>query len=105
MVIPDDEKTQAEKLQEEIIALKTRIKNTEYDLQHMFRGNALIEQKLKNSQQELKIKENLLGELGEQGDKIQEIKQEEQNITEKQKTSISEEQEEELEQEIEKEFI
>jgi len=105
MVIPEDEKTPAEKLQEEIIALKTRIKNTEYDLQHMFKGNTLLEQKLKNSHEELETKQNLLLGLSEQNNKAEEIKDFEEEITDKQTTPVSEQQEEKIKQEIEKEFV
>lgn len=107
MVIPDDEKTQEQKLTEEILALKTRIKNAEYDLEHMFKGNMFIQKKLDNSKTELEEKEKLI--QGLQGnsntDQTQQIRQAEENIAEKQDKSISKEQEATIEEAIEEEFM
>ena len=105
MVIPDDEKTQEQKLAEEITALKTRIKNAEYDLLHMFRGNQFIQKKLENSKLELKQKQKILQELQGTEDKIKQIKDAEAEIAEKDAISLSDEQEEKIEEEFEEEFM
>lgn len=105
MVIPEDEKSQEQKLEEEIAALKTRIKNTEYDLEHMFKGNDIIQQKLDNTKKLKDEKHKLLMELTGGKDKTEEIKEMEEKLTEKDTTQISKEQEDLLEKEIEKEFM
>tara|TARA_Y100000310_G_C20614666_1_gene779989 strand:- start:883 stop:1197 length:315 start_codon:yes stop_codon:yes gene_type:complete len=92
MVIPEDEKTQETKLEEEVAALKTRIKNTEYDLTHMFKGNDIVQQKLDNTKKLLTEKETLLGTLKANG-KMNDLKKLEDNILEKDKNAISEDQE------------
>ncbi|MEM3074847.1 MAG: hypothetical protein QW727_02815 [Candidatus Pacearchaeota archaeon] len=100
---PEDEKTQTEKLEEEIVALQTRIKNTEYDLAHMFKGNEIIEQKLKNTKELLKEKQELLAKLNpEQLKKLRKI---ESKIEEKNVTSLTKEEKDFIEAEIESEFL
>ncbi|MFA6022652.1 MAG: hypothetical protein WC781_01040 [Candidatus Pacearchaeota archaeon] len=100
------EKTEKEKIEEEISELKTRIKNTEYDLQHMFRGNSLLEQKLDISKKTLDEKTKLLNELAgstteDKTEKMRKIKEE---INERENLTISKEQEIVLESEIEDEL-
>ena len=105
MVIPEDEKTQTQKLEEEIAALKTKIKNTEYDLTHMFKGNDIVQQKLDNTKKLLEERQGLLSELTGGKDKTKEIRELEDKITEKEDTSISEEQNALIDEEIERELI
>ena len=106
MVKPEDEKTDKEKLEEEIAELRTRIKNTEYDLTHMFKGNSFLEQKLSISKKSLEDKEKILMELTDnQTNKTKQIRKMEDEVTEINKTAVSEAQEEIVEEEIEKEFM
>ena len=105
MVTPEDEKTMQEKLEEEIAALKTRIKNTEYDLTHMFKGNGIVQQKLENSKKLLVEKQNMLGELTGNKDKTKEIKEFESKITETKTAPISKEQEIIIDDLLEEEFM
>ena len=106
MVKPEDEKTRKEKLEEDIAELRTRIKNTEYDLIHMFKGNALLEQKLAISQNNLQEKEKILMELTDnQTSKAKMMKKAEEEIIESSETPVSEDQEEIVDEEIEKEFL
>ena len=105
MVIPEDEKTQTQKLEEEIAALKTKIKNTEYDLTHMFKGNDIVQQKLENTKKLLEERQGLLSELTGGKDKTKEIRELEDKITEKDDVSISEEQNALINEEIEKELM
>jgi hypothetical protein len=105
MVIPEDEKTQEQKLEEEISSLKTRIKNTEYDLEHMFKGNDIIRQKLENTKKLHDEKQKILNGLTGGKDKTKEIRKLEENIAEKENVSISKEQEKMIEEEIESEFV
>jgi hypothetical protein len=60
---PDEEISKAEKLENEIDSLKSKIRNTEYDVQNMFKGNALVEEKLNNSKKLLDEKQKLLEEV------------------------------------------
>jgi len=100
---PDDEKTQQEKLEEEIYELEKRIKNTEYDLANMFKGNAMLENKLKISKESLKTKKDSLQNIGKNPEISREI---EKSIDIKEnEPAISKEQEEEIEEEKEEEFI
>ena len=100
---PEDEKTETEILTEEIAALQTKIKNTEYDLQHMFKGNEIIEQKLHNTKKLMEEKQNRLFELNpDQKKKLIEI---EKQIDEPKETEISIDQEKILNEIIEDEFI
>jgi len=101
---PDEERSETEKLEEKIKALQNRIKNTEYDLANMFRGNALLEQKLENSKKELLEKEALLAKIKSTPKSAQELKKIENNITENNTEPISQEQEKILKQEIEQEL-
>ena len=106
MVTPEDEKTEEQKLNEDVAALKTKIKNTEYDLAHMFRGNDIIEQKLHNTKELLAEKENNLTKLlGGDIKKEEKFHKMEDQLTEKDTTAASEEQEKMLDEEIEKEFM
>ena len=105
MVIPEDEKTQTQKLEEEIAALKTKIKNTEYDLTHMFKGNDIVQQKLDNTKKLLEERQGLLSELTGGKDKTKEIRELEDSITEKDSVPISEEQNALIDEEIERELI
>ena len=103
---PEDEKTNKEKLEEKIAELRTRIKNTQYDLAHMFKGNNFLEQKLAISKKSLEDKEKLLVEITDnQTNKTKQIRKMEDEITEVSNVSISEAQEEIVEEEIEKEFL
>lgn len=105
MVIPEDEKSETQKLEEEISSLKTRIKNTEYDLTHMFKGNDIVQQKLINSKKLLEEKQNLFSELTGGKDKTKEIRELEDKITEKDEEPITEEQNKIIDEEIESEFL
>ena len=106
MITPEDEKTQEQKLEEEVAALKTRIKNTEYDLTHMFKGNTIIQQKLENTKKLLNEKENKLSELlGGDEVKIKEFHKFEDKLIEKDKLSVSKEQEKIINDYIEDEFV
>jgi len=104
------EKTQKEKLEEEIANLVTDIKNTEYDLAGLFKGNTAIEEKLRISKEQLNKKKQLLAELTgkTEEDALEQIKKFEEEVTEKGEKPISDEQEkiekEEIEEEIEKEL-
>tara|TARA_Y100000310_G_scaffold314339_1_gene363596 strand:- start:519 stop:830 length:312 start_codon:yes stop_codon:yes gene_type:complete len=103
MVTPEDEKTEQQKLEEEIAALQTKIKNTEYDLTHMFKGNDIIEQKLHNTKNLMNEKQNRLGELDPtQKKQLEEVKVE---IEEPTTTPISESQEKLLDEMLEDEFL
>jgi len=103
---PEDEKTQEEKLEEQILELKNKIKNTEYDLEHMFKGNALVQQKLDNAKASLDEKQKLLNELSNNSETPQEqLDKIKQDITDKQTTPISKEQEKQIEEEIDTEFL
>lgn len=99
------EKIDKNKLLEEIEELKTRIKNTEYDLEHMFKGNGLIEQKQVISKKTLEEKLKLLQTLEGTEDKQEKVKLTEEEITEKVENSISQDQEEKIEEEIEEEIM
>ena len=88
-----------QELEEEIAELMTRIKNTEYDLSNMFKGNALIEQKLVNSKKTLQEKRGLLASLDEV--KQKKFKEKEQEILERESVEISKEQEEFIEEQVE----
>tara|TARA_Y100000310_G_scaffold260845_1_gene269946 strand:- start:175 stop:486 length:312 start_codon:yes stop_codon:yes gene_type:complete len=103
MVTPEDEKTEQQKLEEEIAALQTKIKNTEYDLQHMFKGNEIIEQKLHNTKTLMEEKQNRLGELDPTQKK--ELEKIEEKIEEPETTQITEDQEKILDEMIEDEFL
>ena len=100
---PEDEKTMQEKLDEEIAELKSRIKNTEYDLVHMFKGNKMLEGKLDNSKKLLEEKQNVLKEL--QNNKPEKLKEVEVKLAEEDAEPISKEQEIILDEEIEKELV
>ena len=100
---PEDEKTETEKLEEEVAALQTKIKNTEYDLSHMFKGNEIIEQKLQNTKKLLEEKQDRLIKLNpEQKNKLKKI---ESKILEKNDIPISKNQEQILNEMIEEEFL
>jgi len=106
MVIPEDEKTEEDKLNEDVAALKTKIKNTEYDLAHMFRGNDIIEQKLHNTKQLLEEKQNnLIKILGGDVKKEEKFHEMEDKLADKEDTAASEEQAKMLDEEIEREFM
>jgi len=45
-MVPLEEIPQHERLTEEIAELRNKIKNTAYDLEHGFKGNNMIKQKL-----------------------------------------------------------
>jgi len=107
MVIPEDEKSETQKLEEDVMALKTRIKNTEYDLAHMFKGNDIIKQKLVNTQGLLTEKENLLLNLSGKRNTTptEKVKELEENITESKEEPITEDQKRILDEELEKEFM
>ncbi len=91
-----------EKILDEISELKTRIKNTEYDLAHMFKGNAFLEEKLNIAKTNLESKQKLLQELESQPEeKAAEVQNMKEEISEKESISISEDQEQEIESEME----
>jgi len=103
MVIPEDEKTEQQVLEEDIAALQTKIKNTEYDLTHMFKGNDIIEQKLHNTKKLMEEKQDRLGELDPtQKRQLEEVKE---VIEEPETTQITEDQEKILDEMIEDEFL
>jgi septal ring factor EnvC (AmiA/AmiB activator) len=103
MVIPEDEKTEQQKLEEEIAALQTKIKNTEYDLTHMFKGNDIVEQKLHNTKKLMEEKQDRLAELDpNQKKRLVEV---EKKVVEEKVTTISQDQEEILDDILEDEFI
>ena len=103
MITPEDEKKETEILEEEIAALQTKIKNTEYDLTHMFKGNEIIEQKLHNTKGLMAEKQKRLGELDpEQKKKLEQI---EKQIEEPAETEMSINQEKILDEIIEDEFF
>ncbi|MEK6873576.1 MAG: hypothetical protein AABW91_01930 [Nanoarchaeota archaeon] len=104
-MVPLEEIPEHERLSEEIAELRNKIKNTAYDLEHSFKGNNMIKQKLETHKKMLVEKEQILSSVIKDKDKIKEVKEAEEKITEKASTSISEEQEELLEEEIEKEFL
>lgn len=87
---PHEEKTQAEILESEIASLKSKIKNTEYDLANSFKGNALVESKLKNAQAILSEKQQLLLEIKNNPSANKELNKTEKNLL--QGDNISEEQ-------------
>ena len=103
MVTPEDEKTQTVKLEEEVAALQTRIKNTEYDLKHMFRGNQIVEQKLHNTKQLLEEKQNSLAKLT--NTQVKEVKKIESILEDSNITPISKDQKAFIDEEIEHEFL
>ena len=100
---PEDEKTVQEKLEEEIAELKSRIKNTEYDLAHMFKGNNMLENKLINSKKTLEERQAALKEL--QNNKPPKLKEVEIKLVEEDAEIISSEQEQIIDSEIEKEIV
>lgn len=111
---PEDEKTEIEKLEEQIIELKSKIKNTEYDLEHMFKGNALVQQKLINAKKSLEEKQKLFDGLsraaGSKKPEIAELPEKEseelfKDAEDSKEPVISKDQQEELDLEIEKEFM
>ena len=87
---PEEEKSQQEKLEEEISLLVNKIKNTEYDLQNMFKGNAFVKSKLENTKKILEEKQKLLEQIKSQPqtrkalNKIESGVVESQNLTEEQ---------------------
>ena len=101
-MIPDEEKTHKDKLEEEIAELMNRIKNTEYDLMNMFKGNAFLQKKLENSQKALAEKKALLEQIkaspksSEELDKIEKSMESDENISKEQEGLISKIIEEEL---------
>ena len=97
---PEDEITLQEKLEEEIAELKSRIKNTEYDLARMFRGNSMLEGKLSSSKQVLEEKQLALKQL--QDNKPPKLQELEDNLVKGDSEPISSEQENMLDEEIEK---
>ena len=104
-MVPEEERPQIEKIEEEIAALKSRIKNTEYDLANMFKGNAFLTQKLENTKKQLEEKKSILDELKKQDPKkAQKFEEFEDKVIEKESTAFSSEQEEIIEKEIEKQF-
>ena len=105
MVKPEDEKTQTEKLEEEIRALKTRIKNTEYDLANMFKGNPILQDKLDISKKVLNDKLNLLSSISSEKDKTNKIKDFEDKVSEKADIPLTRDQEEIIDNEIESKLM
>ena len=106
---PEDEKTEVEKLEEQIIELKSKIKNTEYDLEQMFKGNALIQQKLSNAKKSIEEKQKLFDNLskattsGEYGTEEPEISELSEDKFEA--PVIAQDQQKKIDLEIEKEFL
>lgn len=93
-----------EKLEREIDELKSKIKNTEYDLAHMFKGNSFIGEKLRISNEILKEKEKLLETLESGKTKKEKLKKAEEEISDKEDSIITSEQGEIIEKEIEEEI-
>ncbi|MFA5992971.1 MAG: hypothetical protein WC796_04665 [Candidatus Pacearchaeota archaeon] len=104
---PEDEKTEKEKITEEIEELKARIKNTEYDLANMFKGNSLLEEKLAISKKSLEEKSKLLQSLSEEEnkDKSKELEAKEDEIIEDKEVVLSKDQEDIIEKELDKEIV
>jgi predicted nucleic acid-binding Zn-ribbon protein len=98
---PEEEKTEIEKLEEEIDSLNSKIKNTEYDLSNMFKGNAFLTKKLETANQALTEKQQLLEKIKSQPESFEKLKQIEHNIEEE---IISKEQEEIVQDLIEEEL-
>ena len=99
---PTDEMTEKEKLEEEIAELKTRIKNTEYDLTHMFKNNSLLEQKLEISKKSLEEKQRLIEAISSSGN--EEEKKISDEIIEEEKEILPKEQKDRIEEELDKEI-
>ncbi|MEA3329855.1 MAG: hypothetical protein U9Q06_03870 [Nanoarchaeota archaeon] len=99
---PEEEKPQEDKLTEEIDSLKSRIKNTEYDLANMFRGNALLKTKLSNSQKELEAKQVLLEKIKSQPASAENLQMIENELVKDE--NISQEQEKIIDELVEKEL-
>lgn len=107
---PEDEKTEEEKLIEDIAELKSRIKNTEYDLAHMFKNNTFLEQKLALSKKSLEEKQKTIEaikavESDKDKNKKEELKEKEEEIAETKEEPISQDQEAVIEEELEKEIM
>lgn len=100
----EKEEISKERLIEEIEELKTRIKNTEYDLAHMFKGNSFLDQKLTISKQALQEKIKILEIINSQKEIKEKAKKQEEEIIEASDIPISSNQERIIEEEIEDEF-
>jgi chromosome segregation ATPase len=99
---PKEEMSQIEILDEEIASLKSRIKNTEYDLLNSFKGNSFINQKLISSKKQLEEKEKKRLELNEILEKNkEEFKKVEEKLNE---TPLSKAQADEIIEEVKQEM-
>ncbi|MAG07575.1 hypothetical protein CMI46_02060 [Candidatus Pacearchaeota archaeon] len=99
---PDEEISKAEKLENEIDSLKSKIRNTEYDVKNMFKGNALVEEKLNNSKKLLDEKQKLLEEVKKNPKSEEALEKVEEKIVEGE--AISEEQAGIIKDSVEKEI-
>ena len=94
---PQEEMSEIEILEEEINSLKTRIRNTEYDLANSFKGNGLIQKKLEISKNNLAEKEKRIKELNSLLKGNNEFKKVEERVNE---IPLSENQKEEIINEV-----
>ncbi len=99
---PEENKTDIEKLEEEINNLKSKIKNTEYDLANMFKGNNMLEKKLESAKKNLIEKQELLQKVKSQPESSEKLKEIENNL--EKDNSISKEQNKITEDLIEEEL-
>jgi len=99
-MVPTEDIPKDESLKEEIAELINKIKNTEYDLANMFRGNNTVKQKLEAHKKMLSEKEKLLISLKEDPNKNL-VKTEEEMV---ENTLITPEQEKIIDKEVENQF-
>ncbi|MFA5019940.1 MAG: hypothetical protein WC533_02475 [Candidatus Pacearchaeota archaeon] len=102
-MVPEEERSEQEKLEEEIAELKNRIKNTEYDLANMFKGNSFLEQKLVNSKKQLDEKKGILEQIKQNPMQKKNLDKIEAGLDEED-VVVSKEQEDFLNEEIEEEL-
>lgn len=99
---PNEEMSELEVLEGEIASLKSKIKNTEYDLMNSFKGNNFIQQKLVNSKKSLDEKEKRFEELNKLLQNNKGFKEFEDNVS---NVAISDSQKKELIDDIKEELI
>jgi len=100
-MVPEEQRPEQEKLEEEIAGLVNRIKNTEYDLANMFKGNSFLEQKLTNSKKQLDEKKKALEQIKQNPKQKQKLEEIEAEVDEENSSVMSKEQEDILNEEIE----
>jgi chromosome segregation ATPase len=99
---PEETKSDIEKLEEEISSLKSKIKNTEYDLSNMFKGNVFLEKKLESAKKNLTEKQELLQKIKSQPESLEKLQDVENNL--QQDNSVSQDQEKITKELIEEEL-